>query len=588
MTCWGNTRLCEGTDPLHNGAVYGWGNEARGSRSFRSLCGESVSDAGHKTAQLVAELEMLRDQLAAVGAENQTLRRSEQRYRVLFESMHDFVAELDDEGRVLFVGPACEAILGWEPQAMVGTTPFSMLHPDDVERLADSFLRRVETRRPPGSGTLFRVRHRDGSWRWLQGGGMSYQAADGKNRVVCVCRDVTKEIVAVEERRRLDEWMQQTRKFESLGVLAGGIAHDFNNLLTPILGEASLALLDLPAASPLRARLERIRGAAQRAAALTAEMLHYGGLGTLELRSLELSALADGLFQLLESTTSGRARLVLELERGLPVVAGDPATLAQVLRNLVANAAEAGPEGATIVLRTSVCELDRAALERCFLGQALSPGRFVRIEVEDAGHGMDAETRERLFDPFYTTKFTGRGLGLAAVLGIVRGHRGAIEVHSAPGRGSRVSVLLPVAPEVSATASPHEVAALSAVGGAKVLVVDDDEAARELAAETLRRAGFVPICVAESSDALAWLHEEAAGVRAVVLDWAPPASGAEEVLEALRSARPGVPVVLVSGPEPALALEAPGLRSGDVFLRKPYLPSELARRVREVLGNPVS
>jgi PAS domain S-box-containing protein len=500
--------------------------------------------------------------------------------------MHDFVAELDGEGRVLFVGPACEAILGWEPEAMIGTTPFSLLHPDDVERLADSFLRRVETRRPAGAGTLFRVRHRDGSWRWLQGGGMSYRAADGQTRVVCVCRDVTREILAVEERRRVDEWMRQNRKFESLGVLAGGIAHDFNNLLTPILGEASLALLDLPADSPLRARLERIRTAAQRAAVLTAEMLHYGGLGALELRSVELSDLAEDMLRLLEGTAAGRVHLMLELERGLPRIAGDPATLVQVLRHLIANAAEASPANATVVLRTGSCDLDRAALARCFLGQALTEGRYVRIEVEDSGHGMDAETRERLFDPFFSTKFTGRGLGLAAVLGIVRGHGGAIEVHSAPGRGTRVSVLLPVQAERSATAPPRENP--STGGAAKVLVVDDDDAARELAAETLRRAGFVPICVAGSDDALAWLREEAAGVRAIVLDWVPPAAGASDVLDALRGARPDVPVVLVSDHPAETAGSALGRRGGNAFLRKPYLPAELARRVREALGNRVS
>ncbi len=507
------------------------------------------------------------------------LRESEERYRVLFESTHDFVAELDGEGRVLFVSPACGDILGFRPEELIGTTPFSLLHADDVERLAESFLRRVETRQPAGSGSLFRVRHRDGSWRWLQGGGMSYRTATGEGRVVCVCRDVTTEILAVEERRRLDEWMQQTRKLESLGVLAGGIAHDFNNLLTPILGEASLALLDLPEDSSLRPRLLRIRTAAQRAAALTAEMLHYAGMGMLELRSVDLSDLADRMLHLLEGATLGRARLRLEAERDLPPVWGDPARLAQVVRNLVANAGEASPEGGTIVLRTSASDLDRAALSRCFLGQTLPEGSYVRVEVEDAGPGMDAETRDRLFDPFFSTKFTGRGLGLAAVLGIVRGHGGAIDVQSAPGRGTRVAVWLPT----SDPASRRERAPAWTGGGAKVLVVDDDEAARELAAETLRRAGFVPICVADGDDALAWLREEEAGVRAVVLDCPLPAAGGGDVLDALRKARPDVPVVLVSGRASGGATQGTG-----ALLQKPYLPAELARRVREALGNPVS
>jgi PAS domain S-box-containing protein len=514
------------------------------------------------------------------------LRDSEARYRALFESTSDFVAELDAEGRVLFVSPSCEAILGYEPQEMIGTTPFSLLHTDDVERLADSFLARVEARRPAGGGSLFRVRHRDGSWRWLEGGGVSYATADGTSRVVCVCRDVTGQLLAEAERRRIDEWMQQTRNFESLGVLAGGIAHDFNNLLTPILGEASLALLDLPERSPLRARLERIRSAAQRAAALTGEMLHYAGMGPLERGFVDLSELAGGVEELLESAARGRAHLRLELAQGLPPVEGDRGRLVQALRNLVANAAEASPEGGTVVVRTSAARLDRAALSRCFLGQALAEGSYVRIEVEDAGAGMDAETRARLFDPFFSTKFTGRGLGLAAVLGIVRSHRGAIEVQSAAGGGTRVAVLLPCrAP--GATRLPSRDASSGWAGGARVLVIEDDVAVRELAGETLRRAGFVPVCVAEGSDALAWLREAEAGIRAVVLDGGIAGSGGG-VLGALRGLRPDVPVVLVSGHPPEVAAASLGAHRTEGFLQKPFLPAELVLRVREVLGNPVS
>jgi PAS domain S-box-containing protein len=551
-----------------------------------------VSDAERTTAQLIAELEALRDQLGSVSAECEALRRSEarlresvERYRVLFESTHGFVAELDAEGRMLFVSPSCEEILGYEPEEMIGTTPFSLLHPDDVERLAQSFLERVEARGPAGAGSLFRARHRDGSWRWLQGSGVSYEAAGGKPRVVCVCRDVTRQVHSEDERRRLEEWLQQTRKFESLGVLAGGIAHDFNNLLTPVIGEASLALLDLPSPSPLRARLERIRNAAQRAAALTAEMLHYAGMGSLDRRLVDLSELAGGMRELLESATGGRARLRLELAAGLPSVEGDPGRLAQVVRNLVANAAEASPEGGAVVVRTDAVHLDRAALSRCFLGHALPEGPYVRLEVEDRGAGMDAETRARLFDPFFSTKFTGRGLGLAAVLGIVRGHHGAIEVASEAGRGTRIAVLLPSPSGAERPARPE---AGRPAAGTRVLVVEDDAAVRALASETLRRAGFVPVCVAEGADALAWLREEAAGIRAVVLDWTLPGTSGGEVLGALRATRPDVPVVLVSGHPPEVAAHALGARGADAFLQKPFLPAELVLRLREALGNRVS
>jgi PAS domain S-box-containing protein len=515
----------------------------------------------------------------------QALRESEARYRALFSSTHDFVAELDAEGRVLFMSPSCETILGFEPEAMIGTTPFSLLHTDDVERLADSFLQRVEARRPAGEGSVFRVRHRDGSWRWLQGGGVSYATADGRSRVVCVCRDVTREVLAEAERRRMDEWMQQARSFESLGVLAGGIAHDFNNLLTPILGEAGLALLELPERSPLRARLERIRSAAQRAGSLTAEMLHYAGLGSIERGFVDVSDLADGMRELLESGACGRARLELDLAAGLPPVEGDRRRLAQALRNLVANAAEASPEGGRVVVRTGAVDLDRAALSRCFLGQTLPEGRYVRVEVEDTGTGMDAETRERLFDPFFSTRSTGRGLGLAAVLGIVRSHAGAIDVQSDAGRGTRVALLLPCRAD-AAGRRPRRTAPSVGEGGAKVLVVEDDEAVRELAGETLRRAGFVPVCVAEGADALAWLGEAEAGIRAVVLDW--PGAGCGEVLDALRGLRPDVRLVLLCGHPPEAVAAALGPLRPDGLVQKPFLPADLVLRVREALGNPLS
>src|SRR5215470_13835432 len=342
----------------------------------------SASDSGRGAARLTAELEGLRGQLAAVTGETEALRRSEarlrgladratslvealrdsqQRYQVLFDSTHDFVAELDAEGRVLFVSPSCKAILGYEPRDLVGTTPFALLHADDVERLADSFLRRVAAAGPAGPGSVFRARGRDGAWRWLQGHGAAYATSDGRRRLVCVCRDVTWQVRAEEERRQLDAWIHETRRFESLGVLTGGIAHDFNNLLTPILGEASLVLLDLPEDSPLRARLERIRAAAQRGAALTAEMVHYAGGSAYEVRRVHLAQLLAETRALLESA-AGRARLRLEVAGALPPVEGDPARLARVVRNLVENAGEASEEGSPVVVRAEAVALDRAAL----------------------------------------------------------------------------------------------------------------------------------------------------------------------------------------------------------------------------------
>ncbi|MFI5217731.1 MAG: PAS domain S-box protein, partial [Candidatus Limnocylindria bacterium] len=206
---------------------------------------------------------------------HQALRVSEERYRMLAETTHDLVIELDADGKIIYVSSNSLETLGYAPGEMAGTLPFALLHPDDVERLADAFLNRVASSAPRRKGSLFRVRHRDGSWRWLEGGGVNYRTAQGETRVVAVMRDVTEQRRAEEERRKLEEWLRQGQKLESLGLMAGGIAHDFNNLLTPILGDASLALMDLPPDSGVRARLERIQKTAQRAAMLTHQLLDY-------------------------------------------------------------------------------------------------------------------------------------------------------------------------------------------------------------------------------------------------------------------------------------------------------------------------
>jgi PAS domain S-box-containing protein len=269
------------------------------------------------------------------------LRRSEQRYRVLSEAIYDVVAELDAEGRVLFVSPSCEAVLGYKPEELVGTTPFGLLHASEVESLVDLFLGRFKSARRPKHDQIFRVRHCDGSWRWLQSTGVTYRTEDNELRMVAVSRDVTGTVNASEERRKLEERMQQAQKLESLGMLASGVAHDFNNLLTPILGDASLALMDVPGDSEVGVRLQKIQRAAHRAAMLTNQLLDYAGVGSIDTEPLDLSRLVLEMGQLLQSAASKKAVLAYDLANDLPAIEGDAAQLSQVVMNLITNASEA-------------------------------------------------------------------------------------------------------------------------------------------------------------------------------------------------------------------------------------------------------
>jgi PAS domain S-box-containing protein len=510
------------------------------------------------------------------------LRHSEDRYRVVAESTDDLVAELDDEGRAIYVSPSFERVLGYAAEELIGMAPFSLIHADDVERLAAAFQNRLRATRRPGNAENFRVRHRDGSWRWLQGGGVNYRTADGALRIVSVSRDVTERRRQEEERQHFEERMQQAQKLESLGVMAGGIAHDFNNLLTPILGDTSLVLADLPADSPVRPRLEKIRQAAQRAAALTSQMLAYAGTESLQVEAVDVSELVREMSRLIDSAIARKAALDYELCSDLPAIEGDPAQVSQIVINLVTNACEAlGERGGHIVIRTGTLRVDRAQLDRLILGDTLPEGRWVTLEVADDGCGMDAETRARIFDPFFTTKFTGRGLGLAAVLGIVRGHGGGIEIDSRPGVGTRFRVLLPPLPG----SAGHEVLARPERRGRRgtVLVADDDEGVRELASETLERGGWAVLSVADGRDAVRLFRDHADEVSAVLLDRSMPSGSGEETFDAIRRIRPDAPIILVSGySQDGVARRFTRTGYAD-FLPKPFLPATLLEKVRRLV-----
>jgi len=302
---------------------------------------------------------------------------------------------------------------------------------------------------PPDMGENLERAKQGGASQWYQevqiGGhvfGETIHSVPGSDAVRLYVNDITERKLAEEERQRLQAQLQQIQKLESLGVLAGGVAHDFNNLLTAILGNAELALMDLTPYSPARPSLEEIRKAAQRASELSGQMLAYSGRGRFVVGPVNLSDLVREVGELLKVSISKKALLQYDLATDLPPIIADAGQLRQVVMNLVTNASEAlGDQEGTITLCTRVVDVDRGYLAQAYVDEKLPAGRYVSLEVADTGCGMDEATRARIFEPFFSTKFTGRGLGLPAVLGIVRGHKGAIKVESAPGKGARFTVI---------------------------------------------------------------------------------------------------------------------------------------------------
>jgi two-component system cell cycle sensor histidine kinase/response regulator CckA len=387
----------------------------------------------------------------------------------------------------------------------------------------------------------------------------------------------------------LEDRVLRSQKLESLGVLAGGVAHDFNNFLTPIVGNANLLLLDLPSDSPLRKRAEMIRNAANRATALTRQMLAYAGHGVPGVFAVDVSGVIREMSLLVEATASHAAYLQFDLEDQLPLIQVDSAHVGQVVMSLVANASDSLPvSGGQIEVSTGSLHADRAMLDACFIGSDMEKGLFVYIEVCDDGAGIAKENISRIFDPFFTTRFEGRGLGLAAVHGIIRGYHGAIELMTEPGRGTRIRVLFPAVSQdpsqLRREAKNQNLATLFLDQGKTytALVVDDDEGSRDFMTTTLSRAGIRVLEAKDGPEAVQLFERWGPEIGAVVLDCTMPGFSGERVFEALREIRGDVQIILVSGYSRQRVADAMLERGAAAFLQKPFEPENLISEIRNL------
>ncbi len=413
--------------------------------------------------------------------------------------------------------------------------------------------------------------------------------AGNPSRVLGVVWDVTAFRRIEEQQAALDRRLSESQKLESLGVLAGGVAHDFNNLLTAVLGNANLARLHLDDNAAVLAHLDQIEQASMQASELCSQMLAYAGKGHLELATVDLNALITQTTSLLQASMSKRVSLTCELAPELPAIAGDATQLRQVLMNLVLNGAEAITEGSGIV-RVTTCarDADRTYLDRAFGASDLPAGRYVCLEVSDTGSGMLPEIQARIFEPFFSTKFPGRGLGLASVIGIVRGHGGAMKVESAPGDGTQFKLLLPAALDpVRDRSGKHDFAA-SHVGQGTILVVDDEERVRTLTAQMLELMGFDVLSASDGEEAVRVYRAQRARIVGVVMDLMMPRLDGEQALRALREIDPQVRALLMSGydaPESIARLD--GQRPVE-FLHKPFSFQKLEAQVHAMLAGRTS
>ncbi len=515
------------------------------------------------------------------GRAEEALRESEARFRALFESIPEGVIVHDNDGNILYVNDVTVKRLEWPAEELTGRSLHEIVAPESRAIIPDH-TRQVRT---SGSCT-FETTYVARSGRLIEAEVNEHPIEfGGQDAVLSVARDITERKETERQRQRLEDQMLRAQKLESLGVMAGGIAHDFNNLLVGVLGNAGLAMMELPPESPVRETVRQIQTAARRAAELCRQMLAYSGKGKLVVQPLDVSKLVQEMAHLLEAAVSGKARVHYDFAEDLPPVRGDASQLTQVIMNLVTNASEAiGESSGTITLRTGAMEVDRKYLATTYLGEELPEGDYVYLEVSDTGCGMDRQTQDSMFDPFFTTKFVGRGLGLAAVMGIVRGHRGAAKVYSEPGRGTTFKVLLPRDGRQTEQVETAGDGPPGWRGTGTLLVVDDEESARAVSKAALQSCGFQVLTAADGQEGVRVFREHADEIVAVILDLTMPHMNGEQAFTGLRRIRKDVPIILASGyaqEEVVCRFAGKGVAG---FVRKPYEPQDLLAKVREALG----
>jgi signal transduction histidine kinase/ActR/RegA family two-component response regulator len=381
---------------------------------------------------------------------------------------------------------------------------------------------------------------------------------------------------------RLQQQLQESQKLESLGILAGGIAHDFNNLLTGILNNAALAQSALATDHPAQKPLAEVAQGSRVASDLTGQLLRYSGKRRLDTKPLDLSAHVLEIAALLKSSIPRHVDLEFDLAEDRATVEADPSELHRVVINLVLNAAQAIEGKGSILVRTARVALDEAARAALAPGSQLETDDAVMLEVRDTGRGMDAEVRQRIFEPFFSSKPTGHGLGLAATLGIVRSHRGGVAVESSSGAGSSFRLYFPASAAAAVAAAATTAPDLA--GRGRILVVDDEDFVRESVVLSLERLGYEVVDAESGHDAIEVFRQRSHEIDLVLLDLMMPGLSGEDTFQVLREIRPDVPVLLSSGYDEGEAVGRLALDGLAGFLPKPFDPDALGAKVKEVLS----
>jgi len=528
-----------------------------------------------------------RKQTESIRSEGAQAASMVERYEQLFQYANDIVYTHNLEGKLTSLNKAGERITGYT-QAEALSFDFGQMVVPEQQSFFHAWLK-AALDGTSSSIHEWDIMAKDGRRVTLE---LDIRLLHQNGRPVefeGIARDVTERKRQEASRLAVERKLLDIQKMESLGLMAGGIAHDFNNLLTAIMGNNSLAAMEISEKSPARNYLNNIEKASMRAAELCKQMLAYSGRGRFQMRRIDLNGLLREMRNVLQLSINTKTVLELDLAENLPAVDADSAQMRQMVLNLVINASEAvGDRTGIIRIKTGETAVDKSIQSETHLFPELRLGEYVFIEVADNGSGMSRETQTRIFDPFYSTKFTGRGLGLAAVLGIVRGHNGAVHVKSDPGNGSTFTILIPALTVPAQEVEEKKPVPAEWMGKGTILVVDDEEVVSTVACRLLESYGFKIWRAADGIEGVDVFRAHAADIDAVLLDYIMPRMNGEEAFNEIKRMRKDVPVLLMSGYSEHDATERFADKGLAGFIQKPFKSEELREKMRNLFEPPAT
>jgi two-component system, cell cycle sensor histidine kinase and response regulator CckA len=555
------------------------GFEARYRRKDGSLVW--LSESGHAVFDedgKVLFYEGIAEDITQRRHAEEALRESEERYRDLVENAHDIIYSHDLKGNFTSINKAGEYITGYSQDEALGLSVSDTVAPEYLHKAREMLAKRLAGEE--ATAYELEIVAKDGHRIMVEVNSKLVFQVGVVVGMQGIARDIT-------HRKYLEDQLRQSQKIEAVGRLAGGVAHDFNNLLTAINGYSSLALQRLDANHPIANYLVEIKKAGDHAANLTRQLLAFGRKQMLQPRAINVNDVVTDISKMLRRLIGEDVQLATKLDPALDIIKADPGQVEQVLVNLVVNARDAMPQGGHLTIETTNVELDQ---EYSGSHVGVEAGSYVMLAVSDTGMGMDERTKAQIFEPFFTTKekSKGTGLGLSTVYGIVRQSGGDIWVYSELGKGTTFKIYLP---RLEAPPPQTEVAELETapLGGSEtILLVEDEDTVRRLAVQILEQAGYNVLAARGCGEALRHCTESKEPIHLLLTDVVMPENSGREVADRCSVLRSGLKVLFMSGYTDEAVVHHGVVDSSVEFIQKPFTPSALLKKVREVLDAPHS